>query len=135
MGRKKLAEPKEVLTKHVSFRVNEADWQQLERLRKQSDCRTIGEVVRRILSKQEIVYFHKDASMDAPMEVLAVICEELRRIGININQVTRYFNSCKSDIEKNSYGLKVAELYASVAPQFEILMNLIAQMSRRWLQK
>jgi MobC-like protein len=135
MGRKKLAEPKEVLTKHVSFRVNQADWLQLERLRKQSDCRTIGEVVRRILSKREIVYFHKDASMDAPMEALSSVREELRRIGININQVTRYFNSCKSDLEKNSYGIKVAELFASVEPQVKILMNLIAQMSRRWLQK
>ena len=135
MGRKKLGEPKEVLTKHVSFRVNQADWLQLERLRKQSDCRTIGEVVRRILSKREIVYFHKDASMDAPMEALSAVREELRRIGININQVTRYFNSCKTDSEKNSYGMKVAELFVSVEPNVKILMALIAQMSRKWLQK
>lgn len=123
------------MTKHVSFRVAEAEHQKLEQLCKQSDCRTIGEVVRRILSSQQIVYFHKDASMDAPMETLSEIREELRRIGININQVTRYFNSCKTDAEKNSYGMKVAALFVSVEPQLKIVMALIAQMSRKWLQK
>jgi hypothetical protein len=135
MGRKKIAVPEKVLTKHVSFRVTEADWKQFEQLRKQTDCRTIGEVVRRILSRREIIYFHKDATMDAPMETLSAIREELRRIGVNINQVARYFNSCKSDTEKNNYGMKIAEMFASLAPQIKILMALIAQMSRRWLQR
>lgn len=135
MGRKKLKQQSEVLSHHVSFRITEAERQELDRLCRQSDCRTLGEVVRRILSKQEIIYFHKDATMDAPMETLSTIREELRRIGININQVTRYFNSCKTDAEKSTSGLKVAELFASTMPQLKIVMNLIAQMSRRWLQK
>lgn len=135
MGRKKLNEPAEVLTHHLSFRVTEDDWNKLDKIRKNSDCRTLGEVIRRILSSQQITYFHKDATMDGPMENLSSIREELRRIGININQVTRYFNACKSDGQKDGYAGKVADLFSSVEPKVNLLLSLISQLSKKWLQR
>ncbi|SDE66616.1 mobilisation protein (MobC) [Mucilaginibacter pineti] len=135
MGRKKAAQQEEILTHPVIFRVTEDAWKKLDKIRANSDCRTVGEVVRRILSRQEVIYFHKDASMDAPMENLVTIKEEIRRIGININQVTRYLNATKTDDEKNTHAGKVAELFNQIEPKIGVLLSLISQLAKKWLQR
>lgn len=135
MGRKKAAQPEEILTHPVIFRVTEEAWKKLDKIRANSDCRTVGEVVRRILSKQEIIYFHKDVSMDGPMENLVTIKEEIRRIGTNINQVTRYLNTTKKDDDRNSQAAKVADLFSQIEPKISVLLSLISQLAKKWLQR
>ena len=92
MPRKKQQDQEAVLSHNLIIRVNQKLYDKLDRIYKESDCQSIAEVARRILSNRKIKCFYKDISMNGPMEELASIRKELKSIGVNINQITRSFN-------------------------------------------
>jgi len=69
------------------------------------------------------------------MEELALIRKELKFIGININQQTRYFNSSRSVAERTFYVLKTAELYQSIDGKVERLLEIVSALAEKWLPK
>lgn len=135
MPRKKSPSPASLLTHHLQTRVTQAVYQRLELLQKQSNCRSLGELTRRILSKEKIVVFQRDASLDAPMEELTQIRKELKAIGVNINQVTRQFHSESESNRKVVHALKVLEQYNKVGDRVEALLKMVNTLSKKWLQK
>ncbi|RYE51875.1 MAG: hypothetical protein EOP48_17635 [Sphingobacteriales bacterium] len=80
----------ELLKYSIIVRVNESLHQRLNKLIAESDCRTLAEVVCKVLTNQKVKCFYQDASMNAPMEEMALIRKELKSIGVNISQQTRY---------------------------------------------
>lgn len=85
MTRKKSKNQVELLTHPIIVRVNENTYKRLENILLHSNCQSIGEVARNILSKEKILMLTRDVTMNAPMEELVSIRKELRSIGININ--------------------------------------------------
>lgn len=134
MPRKKLENPEKILSHPIIVRVTGKVFQKLEKLMKESGCQSIGEVARMILSDQPIKCFYVDVSMNAPMEQLALIRKELKAIGININQQTRYFHQSINEAEKNFYALKTAELYRQVGEKSEALLRIVNALAVKWLQ-
>jgi len=67
------------------------------------------------------------------MEEMALIRKELKAIGVNINQQTRYFNSTKSEAQKAFYVIKTADLYKQVGSKVEELLVIINRMAEKWL--
>jgi len=126
---------REKLTYSVRTRVNERTFKRLEKLRLNGSCQTIGEVARKVLSREKIVCFHKDITMNAPMEELTRIRKELKAIGININQQTKYFHTSDNDAQRAFYVIKTAELYKGIEAKVDRLLFLVSQMSEKWLQK
>jgi hypothetical protein len=135
MPRRKSPYPDQLLTRHIQTKVTEEVYQRLEQLQIKSDCRTIGEFARRILSKDKITLFHKDASMDGPMEELTSIRKELKAIGVNINQITHSFHIAQTDNQKNYQAMRAAEEYKKVGAKVDQLLNIVSQLSKKWLQK
>jgi hypothetical protein len=134
MSRKPAANPEQVLNYPIIMRVNEATWNKLDKLREQSDCATIGEVARRILTNRQLKLLHKDVSMNSTMEELALIRKELKAIGININQITRGFNQDKGGAHKAFYILKAESEYRLVGVKVDRLLTVISQLADKWLQ-
>ena len=112
MGRRRSS--KEGLTRIFSVRVSDRYYKRLEEIRKNSNCQYIGEVARRILYREEIVWYHKDASMDSTVAELTLIRKELNAIGININQITRHFHSSDIPNQKIFHALKIVDEYKKV---------------------
>jgi hypothetical protein len=112
--RKKIRDKEERLTHLIRTRVTEATHKRLVELKQNSNCNTIGEVARKILSKEKIACFYIDVTMNAPMEELASIRKELKAIGININQQTRYFHTSKAETERSFYFMKTASVMLMV---------------------
>lgn len=135
MARRKSPYPEQLLTRHIQTKVIEEVYQKLDELRGKSDCQTIGELARRILSKDKITLFHKDASWDGPMEELTSIRKELNSIGTNINQITHSFHIAQTDSQRNYQALRVAEEYKKVGLKVDKLYELISQLAKKWLQK
>jgi hypothetical protein len=135
MARKKAADQTELLTKLVGVRLSEEFYNRLEKSRQNTDCQTVGELIRRNLYKERITYFHKDASMDAPMEELCRIRKEINSIGVNINQITQSFHNADQANQKVLHTLKVAEQFKKVGEKIEELLPLISQLVKKWLQK
>ncbi|MEJ5996272.1 mobilization protein [Pedobacter sp. Du54] len=128
--------PDDELLKHnLIIRVNDALYQKLDKLCKASDSQSIAEIARKILSKERINCLHKDISMNAPMEEMALIRKELKAIGININQQTRYFNACKSQTERAFHASKTVVLYNVVGEKVDRLLTIISKLAVQWLQK
>jgi hypothetical protein len=135
MPRKKIPNQEEVLSHPIIIRVTKAVFEELEQLQKQSDCASVGEVSRRILTNRKIKVYQKDVSMNAPMEEMALIRKELKAIGVNINQITRTFNQDKQENRRAFYVLKTADLYQHVDAKVERLLTLISKLAEKWLQK
>jgi len=133
MGRK--LKQRERLAKIFSVRVSERFYNRLEEIRKNSNCQYIGEVARRILYREEIIWYHKDASMDSTLAELALIRKELNSIGININQVTRHFHSADTTNQKVFQALKIAEEYKKIGQKLERVMDVTAEITKKWLQR
>ncbi|TKC04316.1 plasmid mobilization protein [Pedobacter frigoris] len=134
MSKKKTSED-ELLKHNLIIRVNDSLHQKLTKLLTESDCQSIAEVARKILTSQKINCFYKDASMNEPMEEMALIRKELKAIGVNINQQTRYFNACKTDAEKKFHSDQTVALFTKVEGKVERLFELISKLAERWLQK
>ncbi|MBD1366601.1 mobilization protein [Mucilaginibacter sp. ZT4R22] len=135
MSRKKAEDQDELLTHPIIMRVTEKQFLKLEQILANSNCQSIGEVARMILQKQRILYFHKDVSMNGPMEELSSIRKELKFIGHNINQLTRSFHVSKHEAQKNFFIIKVADRYEKVEEKVDRLLLIISQLSAKWLQK
>ena len=69
------------------------------------------------------------------MEELATIRKELKAIGVNINQQTKYFHTSDNDAQRAFYVLKTTELYKGIDTKVERLLTLISEMAEKWLQK
>lgn len=128
--------PENELLKHnLIIRVNDVIRDKLIRILAQSDCGNIAEIARKILSNQPINFIYKDVSLNQPMEELALIRKELKSIGVNINQQTRYFNSCKSDNEKKYHADRTLAYYQLVDDKINKLLNIVSKLAMKWLQK
>ncbi len=135
MARKPIADKEELLVHLVTIRVSGATLKRLEKILSESSCRSIGEVARKILNKERINCFYRDASMSGPMEELALIRKELKSIGVNINQQTRYFNAVKSGSEKSFHSNRTVELLVKADAKMERLFALITKLAEKWLPR
>jgi hypothetical protein len=133
MPRKKLDNPEDILSQPIIVRVTEKVFKRLEKIQQESGCQSIGEVARMILSGEQINCFYKDVSLNAPMEEMALIRKELKAIGININQQTKFFHMSKSEAQRAFFVLKTAELYKKVDGKVEELLSIINRLAEKWL--
>lgn len=104
-------------------------------MQQESNCQSVGEVARKILSREKILCFYKDVSLNAPMEELASIRKELKAIGININQQTHRFHISDSEAQRAFYVLKTADLYKIVGEKVDTALVLISKLAEQWLQR
>lgn len=135
MGRKKIQKSALALNRTLILRVNDSTIKRLESLMKDSDCQSVSDVARRILSKKRITMFHRDASLEAPMQELIRIRGELRAIGVNVNQITHFFHTSETINQKMFQALKVAEEYGKVGEKVDELVSMVACLGRKWLQR
>lgn len=135
MPRKKLANPEDILSHPIIVRVTETVFKRLEKLQHESDCQSVGEVARKILSKEKINCFYRDISLNAPMEEMALIRKELKAIGININQQTHRFHISQNDNERAFHFMKTAQLYEKVGGKVEELYTIISKLAEKWLPR
>lgn len=123
------------LAYHLDTRVNEATFQQLTLLLKQSGCRSMSELIRKILEGKPVLVRHYDSTFDRLMETLTANQKELRAIGINVNQITRYFHASKDPQTKLFAALEIAQLFQQADQKISMLFTPIAQLSEKWLPK
>src|SRR6476660_3758489 len=135
MSPKKPKNQEELLSHNLIIRVTEFTFKRLEKLHQDSNYSSIAEVARMILSNKQIKLYYTDASMNGPMEEMALIRKELKAIGININQITRSFNQDIEGAHRSFYVLKVADLYNDFDKKVERLLIIISKLAEKWLQK
>jgi hypothetical protein len=136
MPRKKSADPEAVLTHFVRTRLTEKAFTRLDKIRQSSDCHSVGQVARKLLSREKITLFYKDMTLNSAMEELALIRKELKAIGININQLTRGYHIAGKRGQPTDYHLlQIAKLYQTVDLKTDEILRIINQLSQKWLPR
>jgi hypothetical protein len=135
MGRTKKPDLEALLVHRIRTRVNNRTLCRLQSLLVNSNCHTIAQLVRHILSNERIIVFNTDVTVQEPVRQLIQIREQLRAIGVNVNQITHHFHKADSAEEKVFHSLKVADEYAKVGEKVDVLINMVAEIGERWLQR
>ena len=123
-----------LLKYRVGTRVTEAKYRELQGLVAQAKGMNLAGVFREILYNRPIKVYTHDDSIDLQMEELALIRGELKPIGININQVTKLFNTYPDLKRKLFYGRSVIEQFMTTEAKVDRLTAIISQMGKKWLQ-
>jgi hypothetical protein len=135
MSRRKANDREDLLTHPIRTRVRESVYWRLVKMMENSDCQSMGELARKILSKEKITCYYKDTTMDAPMEELTHIRKELNAIGVNINQITHKFHIADNPSQKIDQVLRVEREYKRVGDKVDRLLAMVFELSKKWLQR
>ena len=134
MGRKK-CDANSLLVHRVRVRLNDKTMKRLEDLRCQTNCRSMAELLRKLVSREKITLIHRDMTLQSHIQELAGIRMELRAIGNNVNQITRYFHSADDRSKKMFYALEMAAEYSKVSDKVNALMDMVDTLGQKWLQR
>jgi hypothetical protein len=105
MPRKKSPDPEELLTHPVILRVTKTAFERLEKIQTESNCGSVGEVARKILSNVKIQLFYKDISMNGSMKKKGLIRKELNAIGVLLTSSPLAITAINKE---NTIGQKIA---------------------------
>ena len=132
MGRKKVKQGAEL--KHRLYtRVNDQKYQELVALLLQNPRNDMSSLIRSILHNRKVKIFIRDQTLDNVMEQLARIRGEIRSIGVNINQITRFFNTYPEPHKKATYAKMAFQEYLSIEPKVDELLLIISKLAKKWL--
>jgi hypothetical protein len=134
MSRERAGEKKN-LRHEIKTRVNDQKFGELNDLLSKTRCHTMSELVRNILYNRPVKVFTVDETFHQQMEELSAIRKELKAIGININQITRYFNSATDATQKLIHSFKVDKHILEVGDKVERLLEIVSKLSEKWLQE
>ncbi|MBO9674230.1 MAG: mobilization protein [Sphingobacteriaceae bacterium] len=135
MPRPKIKKEEEKLKHYIRVRVDEQTLKRLDKMQKMSDCKGLSQLTRKILMQEPVQIFHRDISMNGPMEELAMIRKEIRSIGININQQTYHFHTSQSKAARMFYVERTKELYEKIEIKIDLLLEITDKLAGKWLQK
>lgn len=134
MTRRKVEE-QEKLTEKIGLRVSMEFYKKMEAWQIQSNCRSVSELARRILYKEEIIWYHKDSRFDETARELALIRKELNAIGNNINQAVRTMNTTPLPESIVTEAKKLTDSNDQLLLLLTRVTEIIEAVSKQWLQK
>lgn len=119
----------------VWTRITDKKYQELQSILRKSKDETLSGLVRKIIYKQPVKVYVHDETINVVMEELATLRTEIRAIGININQVTRFFNTYPEIKRKEFYARIAFGSYVSTESKIEELLDIISKLAKKWLSK
>ncbi|UCS91668.1 hypothetical protein KZP23_13005 [Echinicola marina] len=116
--------------KQVESRIPEKRYQELVNLLSKSQNVTMSALIRDILSNKSIVCKTHDETYELLLDQMQSIQMEIHSIGVNINQVTRYFNSLKDPLRKKALVKQVEKQLSLVGNKMEELERVLQKSFR-----
>jgi hypothetical protein len=133
MGRKK-AKDGERLSWKLFTRVNERKYNELKALCERTGHNDMSELLRDILYHRPVKTITRDMTLANVMEELARLRTEIMRIGVNINQITKVFNSYPERERKAFYAKLAFAQYSGIEAKIDSLLEIVGKLAKRWLQ-
>lgn len=134
MGRKKAASDK-ALIHEIKTRVNAAKYAELQRLLEGDPANDMSTLVRDILHNRTIRVFTRDTTMTETMQEMARLRSEIRAIGVNINQITHFFNTYPEPYRKQVYAKMAFNEYRALEPKINELLIIASKLAQKWLSE
>ena len=118
----------------IESRISTDKYEELVDLLSKCQNQTMSSLIRKIICNQKVKLIHYDQTQDLLMEKLSGIQSELKRIGVNVNQLTTYFNKSGDLGNKISSLRKVADLQQLLINKQDELNRLLEPVVKKWLQ-
>ena len=134
MKSQKKRRPK-ILTHVLTTKVSDSTYSKLKHLLDQNPQNDMSRLVRAILNNQPVRVFTRDLTLDNLMEELTRLRTEIKHIGVNINQITRKFNSYPEPQRKAFYAKMAFQEYLAIEPRIDRLIDIITPLAQKWLQE
>jgi hypothetical protein len=119
----------------VMTRISHAKYLELEKIASKTKDETISGIVRSIIHNQPVKVFVKDETLNTTMEELAALRSEIRAIGVNINQITRWFNTYPEPRQKEFYAKIAFGKYMALEGKIDRLLEIISNLAEKWLSE
>lgn len=117
----------------LRIRLNEAEYSRLMALQANSNCRFPGEFARRLLTRDGLVLYTRDRSLDDWMEELIGMRMELVRLREGLEQALECLVSCR-DIPDFQNWLVLQQGYSRILiSHLDSLGLRVDQFARLWL--
>ena len=133
MARRRLKDA-DRLTKKVFTRVNELKYKELQSICERTTHKDMSKLLRDFLYSRPIKTITRDMTFDNTMEALSHLRTEINLIGININQITKLFNSYPEPQRKAIYAKLAFDNYLRIESKVDRLLEIVSQLALKWLQ-
>jgi hypothetical protein len=134
MGRKTVSDREEL--KHRLFtRVNDRKYEELQRLLLRNPKNDMSSLLRNIIHNRPVKVVTKDLTLDNLMEELAKLRTEIKAIGVNINQITKKFNTYPEPSRKAFFAKVAFQEYQAIEPKIDQLLTIISKLAKKWLSE
>jgi hypothetical protein len=119
----------------VMTRINHSKYLELKGIVSKTKDETISGLIRSIIHNRRIKIYTHDESMNLLMEELARLRGEIRHIGVNINQITKFFNSYPEPWRKEFYAKITFREHTRLEPRINRLLEIISKLAKKWLSE
>jgi hypothetical protein len=130
---KKKSTQKVFLNHVVAIRISDDKYNELRKLLEGNPQNDMSRLLRDILHNRSITVFTKDKTLDNVMEELAKLRSEIRAIGVNINQITRLFNTYPEPQRKTLFAKMAFKEHQLLEPKIVELLEIVSQLAKKWL--
>ncbi|MEZ2442803.1 hypothetical protein AB6805_13860 [Chitinophaga sp. RCC_12] len=126
---------KELLPHIIPIRISETKFTEFKSLLASSRCRSMSEMLRKILDNRKIIIETRDITLQDITEELGLVRKEIHAIGVNINQVTRSFHSEKYPEQRLLQVMDITRLYQQTDQKVTRLFTIISKLAEQWSPK
>lgn len=122
-----MAEQKEKRVRIVGVRLTVAEFGELEKGWRKTDCRKLSDYVRRLVFGKPVVRTVRNKSQDELMAELIVLRKELNAIGVNFNQAVHRLHRLDHAPQMQDW---VARFEGSKDIFFDLLNEVVVQVEK-----
>lgn len=125
----------EVRKKMVVVRLNGAEFEQLQKLRRQTTERNVSSYVRKLCLQKPVVIKYRNKSADDFLKEMLPLKTELSAIGNNFNQAVHKLHILDKIPEFRAWLIQYEGLKKLLMEKTEEIRLRVAQLYEQWLQK
>lgn len=123
------------LTYPVMTRITKAKYDELKTIAAKTKDETVSGLIRNIIHNRPVIVYTHDETLNLVMEELAALRGEIKSIGININQVTRLFNTYPEERRKEFYAKIAFNQYWGIETKIDRLLTIVSKLAKKWLSE
>ena len=122
-------------TRKLTVRFTQTEYEKLEKKFQNTTSSQLSHYVRHVLLEKPVVVKYRNQSLDAFMEEIILLKQELNAIGNNFNQAVKKLHVLKQIPEFRSWLATNETRQQRLMQQTDLIQQRISQISDKWWQE
>lgn len=125
----------EVRRKMVVTRMNDSEFERMEKFRRQSTERSVSNYIRKVSTQKPVTMKYRNESADDFLNQMLELKKDLNGIGNNFNQAVHKLHILDKIPEFREWIFQYSALHKHLVEKVEIIKLRMNQIYEQWLQK